>query len=79
VEQKEIVMQIIAFMFFSTVLGFAGLLIRGMLSDAAGRIEAALSGQVMTADVECAKVYVMRRRPALASATAPATAFRLAA
>jgi hypothetical protein len=72
-------MQIVAFMFFATVLGFAGLLIRGMLSDAAERIESALSGQVMTAEVECAKVYIMRRRPALASATVPATAFRMAA
>jgi hypothetical protein len=50
-----------------------------MLSDAAERIESALSGQVMTTEVECAKVYVMRRRPALASATVPATAFRMAA
>lgn len=72
-------MQIVAFMFFATVLGFTGLLIRGMLSDAAERIESALSGQVMTTEVDCAKVYVMRRRPALASATVPATAFRMAA
>lgn len=72
-------MQIVAFMFFATVLGFTGLLIRGMLSDAAERIESALSGQVMTTEVECTKVYVMRRRPALASATVPATAFRMAA
>lgn len=72
-------MQILAFMFFATVLGFTAVLIRGMLSEAAERIEAALCGHVMTTEMETAKVYVMRRRPALASATVPATAFRMAA
>ncbi len=72
-------MQIIAFMFFATVLGFTAELIRHMLSGAAERIETALSGQVMPTEMETAKVYVMRRRPALASAAVPATAFRIAA
>lgn len=72
-------MQFLAFLFFATVLGFTGQLIRKMLSDAAERIEAALSGQIAMAEVEPARVYVMRRRPALASAVIPATAFRLAA
>ncbi|RJT25734.1 hypothetical protein D5I55_10150 [Chakrabartia godavariana] len=78
-EQKEIAMQILAFLFFATVLGLTVELIRSMLSNASERIETALSGQVPVIEVEPAKVYVMRRRPALASATVPATAFRLAA
>lgn len=72
-------MQILAFLFFATVLGLVADLIRSMLSGAADRIETALSGKVPVVEVEPAKVYVMRRRPALASASVPATAFRLAA
>lgn len=72
-------MQILVFLFFATVLGAVCQLMRMMLSDAAERIESALAGVPQQAEMESAKVYVMRRRPALASAAIPATAFRLAA
>ncbi len=72
-------MQILAFLFFATVFGFVAMLIRSMLAEAGERIEAAFAGYVQEPEVECAKVYVMRRRPALASAATTATAFRLAA
>lgn len=72
-------MQILAFLFFATVFGFTALLIRSMLSEAGERIEAAFAGYVEAPELEVAKVYVMRRRPALASAATTATAFRLAA
>lgn len=72
-------MQILAFLFFATVFGFVAVLIRSMLADAGERIEAAFVGYVEMPEAEPAKVYVMRRRPALASAAKTATAFRLAA
>lgn len=72
-------MQILAFLFFATVFGFVAVLIRSMLADAGEQIEAAFAGYVEMPEVEPAKVYVMRRRPALASAEKTATAFRLAA
>lgn len=72
-------MQILAFLFFATVLGAVCQLMRSILSDAAERIEMALAGRPPHAEPDMAKVYVMRRRPALASAGVPATAFRLAA
>ncbi len=56
-------MQILAFLFFASVFGFALVMIRGTLMEASERIGLALAGEYRLSRRVEAPIYIARHRP----------------